>query len=30
MRMVAAAADRIARGGIAPVVLDLLMPELDG
>jgi two-component system OmpR family response regulator len=26
----AAAADRIARGGIALAVLDILMPELDG
>jgi len=26
----AAAADRIARGGVALVVLDVLMPELDG
>ena len=26
----AAAADRIARGGLALVVLDILMPELDG
>jgi signal transduction histidine kinase len=26
----AAAADRIARGGLALVVLDVLMPELDG
>src|SRR5499426_1742100 len=26
----AAAADRIARGGIALIVLDILMPELDG
>lgn len=30
MRTVAAAADRIARCGIALVVLDVLMPELDG